>query len=150
MKTHGQPVIVGPGDGPVHQTPFGDRLWWKAGAETTGGYSLHERVAPPGSASTAHAHQGVSEGFYVIEGEIEFTVAGGWVTATPGTFVVAPNGVQHAWRNTSSADARVLVLFSPGVALGYFEEIDRLTKARADKGPDPSAFAAAAEEFGLD
>lgn len=148
MSTEGgEPIIVRPGEGPAHTTPFGDRLWWKGGGEAAGGYSLHERVAPPGSASTPHVHNRVTEAFYVVDGELEIKVEDGWTRAGPGTFVLAPKGVQHAWRNALAADARVLVLFSPGMPLAYFEELDRLAKVER---PDPSAFRAVAGKYGLD
>lgn len=78
-------------------------------------------VAPPGSASTPHVHQELSEAFYVMEGELEFKHGDSWIVGGPGTFVPAPQGVQHAWRNVSSADARFLVVFSPGVPVGSSE-----------------------------
>lgn len=143
------PVIVRASEGSVHRTPFGDRLRWLAGeTETSGGYSLHDRTAPPGARSTPHTHQHVSEAFYVIDGEIEFEVGGETLTGTPGTFVLARNNVRHAWHNTSDRDARVLVLFSPPVAYGYFEELDRLTTSGGRI--DPVAIAALAVKYGLD
>lgn len=145
----GQPVIVRPGEGPVHATPFGDRVRWLAGhAETGGGYSLHDRTAPPGARSTPHKHQHVTEAFYVIDGEIELQVGGERLTGTAGTFVLAPPNVTYAWRNDSDRDAHVLVLFSPPVAFGYFEELDRLTMAK--DGLDGAAVAALASKYGLD
>lgn len=147
MTSADEPLIVRPGEGPSHKTPFGDRLWWKTGGQAAGGYSLHERVAPPGSASTPHIHKWVSEAFYVMEGELEFKHGDGWITGGPGTFVLAPKGVEHAWRNVSSIDARVLVLFSPGVPVTYFEELERLAK---EERLDPAAFRAVAEKYGLD
>lgn len=144
-----EPVVVRANGGAVHATPFGDRLRWLAGeAETAGRYSLHDRIAPPGSRSTPHVHHHVSEAFYVIDGELDLQIGDEKLTGTPGTFVLARPDVTHAWRNTSDRDARVLVLFSPPVAYGYFEELDRLTKA--DGGPDPEAILALAAKHGLD
>lgn len=144
-----EPIIVQPGKGATHVTPFGDRLRWLAGeAETAGGYSLHDRIAPPGSRSTPHTHQHVSEAFYVVDGELELQVAEEKLTGTAGMFVLARPNVTHAWRNASDRDAHVLVLFSPPVAYGYFEELDRLT--RAEDGPDPEAIVALVAKYGLD
>lgn len=145
----GEPIIVRPGEGPVHATPFGDRLRWLAGhAETDGGYSLHDRTAPPGARSTPHKHQHVSEAFYVIDGEIELQVGDEKLTGAAGTFVLAPPSVTHAWSNGSDRDARVLVLFSPPIAYGYFDELDRLTTAEGSL--DAAAIAALAAKYGLD
>ena len=145
-----EPVIVRPGEGPSHVTPFGDTLTWLAGgAETGGGYSLHDRIAPPGSASIPHVHHQVSEAFYVIDGEIEFAIANRKLVGGPGTFALARVGERHAWRNTSGREARVLVIFSPPVDYGYFEELDRLTRSASEGRPDLASLAALAEQYGL-
>lgn len=149
MVTDG-PVVVRPGDGAVHSTPFGDTLRWLAGeAETGGGYSLHDRIAPPGSRSTPHVHRRVSEAFYVIDGELEFEVGGHTLSCSAGSFVLAPPNVSHAWRNNNDRDAHVLVFFSPPVAFGYFEDLDRLTKS-GEARSNPAAIAALAARYGLD
>ncbi len=145
-----EPLIVRPGEGPSHVTPFGDTLTWLAGgAETSGGYSLHDRTAPPGSASIPHVHHQVSEAFYVIDGEIEFAIADRKLVGGPGTFALARVGERHAWRNTSGREARVLVIFSPPVNYGYFEELDRLTRSASEGRPDPASLAALAEKYGM-
>ena len=145
-----EPVIVLPGEGPSHVTPFGDTLTWLAGAaETVGGYSLHDRTAPPGSASTPHVHHKVSEAFYVLEGEIEFAIADQKLMGGPGTFVLARVGERHAWRNTSGREARVLVIVSPPVDYGYFEELDALTRSASDGRPDSASLAALADKYGM-
>lgn len=144
------PVIVRPGEGPVHSTPFGDTLRWLAGEAKTGlGYSIHDRIAPLGSRSTPHVHHHVSEAFYVIDGELELQVGDEKVAGTAGTFVLAPPNVTHAWRNDGDRDAHVLVLFSPPVALGYFEELDRLTKS-GEARSNPAVLTALAARYGLD
>lgn len=144
-----EPIIARAGEGAVHKTPFGDRLRWLAGeAETVGGYSLHDRLAPPGSRSTPHTHRGVTEAFYVIEGELELRIDDEQLMGKAGTFVLVPPNVTHAWRNTSDRDTHVLVLFTPPVAYEYFEELDRITTS-VDR-VDPSAVAALAEQYGLD
>ena len=144
-----EPIIRGAGEGTVHRTPFGDTLAWKAGDAETGGYSLHERTAPPSAESTPHVHHRVSEAFYLIDGEMEFEVAERKFVVGPGTFVLAPAGTPHAWRNAGGRDARVLVLFAPGVDYGYFEELDRLTRSASGGRPDPRELLALAEKYGM-
>ena len=56
---------------------------------------------------------------------------------------------RHAWRNTSGREARVLVIFSPPVDYGYFEELDRLTRSASEGRPDLASLAAFAEQYGL-
>jgi len=143
-------LVRAPGEGAIHTTPYGDTLKWKTGeAETEGGYSLHERTAPPGSASTPHTHQRVIEAFYVIDGELEFQVGEKKVVGKPGSFVLAPKGVLHAWRNAGNQEARVLVLFTPSVQFGYFEEIDRITRSAQDGRPDPGELMTVTQKYGM-
>ena len=143
-------LVLAPGEGAVHMTPYGDTLTWKTGeGKTEGGYSLHERTAPPGSASTPHTHQRVIEAFYVIDGELEFQLGDERLVGKPGSFVLAPKGVLHAWRNEGNQEARVLVIFSPSVQSGYFEEIDRLTRSAPDGRPVPRELTAIAQRYGM-
>jgi quercetin dioxygenase-like cupin family protein len=44
-----------------------------------------------------HTHDDHVDSFYVLEGEVEFLVAGETVHAGPGTFVAAPPGVVHTF-----------------------------------------------------
>jgi quercetin dioxygenase-like cupin family protein len=120
---------------PTHVTPYGDTLLWiTGGEETEGRYSLHHRTAPPGAAAQPHSHAAVIEAFYVLEGEIEFEIDGQKVTGRADTYVHVPRGVSHGWRAVGERDAKALVMFSPGVPLAFFEEIDEAT--RAPGGPD--------------
>ncbi len=56
------------------------------GEETGGKYALWEALVPPGGGPPPHVHSREEEGFYVLEGEIAFTVNGERVVATAGTF----------------------------------------------------------------
>ncbi len=90
------PIILRPGEGPVHRTPFGDTLVWKVGEAATGGqFSIHERIAPPGARSTPHKHHELVEAFYVLDGECEFVIGDRTVHGSTGTFVLAPKATLH-------------------------------------------------------
>lgn len=143
------PFVVLRSEGQSFRTPYGDVMDFIAGdAETDGSFSLHERVAPPGSRSTPHVHQRLIEAFYVVEGELEFVVGGEEIHAGPGTFVMARRGVEHAWRNAAERDARALVLFSPSAERAYFEELDALTRAAAGARVDAEKLRELAERYG--
>jgi len=60
-----------------------------------------------------HRHDDHADTFYVLEGEIEFTVEDELVRAGPGTLVAAPPGTLHGFRNPGPARARVLNLHAP-------------------------------------
>jgi mannose-6-phosphate isomerase-like protein (cupin superfamily) len=82
------------------------------GDETKRAYSilkwwLEPRTQGPG----AHAEDDV---FYVIEGTMSFLIEDRWIDASRGSFVLAPAGVTHGFRNRSSDRAGVLNVSIPG------------------------------------
>ena len=44
------------------------------GEDTNGKYALFEALVPPGGGPPPHVHSREEEGFYVLEGEITFSV----------------------------------------------------------------------------
>jgi quercetin dioxygenase-like cupin family protein len=60
-----------------------------------------------------HRHDDHVDAFYVLDGEVEFTLEDGAVRAGPGTFVAAPPGTLHGFRTTGPGRARVLNLHAP-------------------------------------
>jgi mannose-6-phosphate isomerase-like protein (cupin superfamily) len=120
------PGVVGPGEG--HQlTARGSLMAFKAVAAQTGGdFSLMERTLPPGGRRPpAHRHVNCSEAFFVLDGQISFTLDGQDLTGGPGDFLLVPRGGAHTFGNASPEPARLLVLHAPAMD-GYFEELHRL------------------------
>lgn len=139
-----QPIILPPGVGPSHRTPYGDELVWKAGEAATGGrFSLHERTAPPGSRSVPHVHHHLVEAFYVLEGSCEFVVGDETVAAEAGTFVLVPRAVRHGWSVTGGERVSMLVFFTPSAKLAFFEEQQALLQS----GGDAAEMRALAEKY---
>lgn len=133
-----------------YRTPFGDRMRWVAGEDATAGaYSLHERVAPPGSASFPHVHSRMSEAFHVISGRVIFTIDGLPTEVSAGDFVIALAGQQHSWSVAGDEDARVLVLFAPSAGRAYFEEMHSLVERTAGR-PSLEELAALSRKHGWD
>ncbi len=126
-------------DDPLYLTPFGDTLRWIAGGEqTAGAYAMLERVAPPGTRSPGHQHRR-SEAFYVIDGEVTFTIDGQSTAARAGTFVIAPEFVSHGWENTGDRAARVLLIFAPAAQRAYFADLDVMVRSAAGGQLDEAA-----------
>src|SRR2546428_12360507 len=55
-----------------------------------------------------HVHDNHTDSFFVLEGEVEFTIGHEVVRAGPGTFVAAPSGVRHGFWIPGPAGARFL------------------------------------------
>jgi quercetin dioxygenase-like cupin family protein len=92
------------------------------GADTDGKYALFEAIVSPGGGPPPHVHSREEEGFYVLEGEIAFTVNGARVVAPAGTFANMPVGTPHSFRNEGSRPARMLISMAPaGLEKMFFE-----------------------------
>jgi quercetin dioxygenase-like cupin family protein len=62
-----------------------------------------------------HTHDDEVDSFFVLDGAVEFLVAGEPVSAGPGTWVSAPPHAVHRFRNVSGARARLLNVHAPEV-----------------------------------
>lgn len=92
------------------------------GEDTDGRYALWEAIVPPGGGPPPHVHSREEEGFYVLEGEIKFTVNGERVVATAGTFANMPVGTPHSFKNESDKPARMLISVAPaGLEQMFFD-----------------------------
>ncbi len=92
------------------------------GEDTNGKYALWEAVVPPGGGPPPHVHSREEEGFYVLEGEVTFTVSGERLVAGPGTFANMPVGTPHSFKNEGDRPARMLISVAPaGLEKMFFE-----------------------------
>jgi quercetin dioxygenase-like cupin family protein len=92
------------------------------GEETNGNYAMWEAIVPPGSGPPPHVHSREEEGFYVLEGEITFTINGKQATAKAGMFANMPVGTPHSFKNESERPAKMLIFVAPaGLEQMFFE-----------------------------
>jgi len=93
----------------------------------------------PGSPSPpAHLHDRHVESFYVLAGELAFTVGAQELRAGAGAWVQVPVGVPHTFAVAGSGEARFLDLHTPSCGFGDFvralhaaRDDDELASARA-------------------
>lgn len=99
------------------------------GSQTGRAFELYE-LALGRATIDYHVHHAMDETLYVLEGEIEFVVAGETYLRPAGSVAFVPRGVHHGFSNFGPAPARVLVHFSPsGDQHEYFRELERLFAA---------------------
>ncbi len=92
------------------------------GEETGGKYALFDAIVSPGGGPPPHVHSREEEGFYVLEGEITFTINGERVVATAGMFANMPVGTPHSFKNEGDKPARMLISVAPaGLEQMFFE-----------------------------
>ena len=67
-----------------------------------------------------HTHDDHVDSFYVLDGEVEFTLGDRVVRAGPGTWMSAPPGARHGFANGGTDRARVLNLHAPDAGFAEF------------------------------
>ena len=130
-------IVLQPGQG---------RAFWTSLSEATvkvssghADFSVFESSPPPGVPGPPHhVHRSYDEAWFIIEGQLEFSLSDEVETVSAGGFVFVPRGVPHTFRNAGTEPVRMLVIGSPQVQ-AMVEEIGKL----AAQGP-PSREAVAA------
>ena len=89
--------------------------------DTQGKFALIEAVARRGNDPPPHIHHREEETFYVLEGEMTFSVGGQTIKATPGTMVCLPRDLAHSFV-IDSEQVRMLILLTPAGFEGWFKE----------------------------
>jgi uncharacterized cupin superfamily protein len=73
-----------------------------------------------------HTHSHEDECSYVLEGHRTFDVGGSVVTVGPGSYVVKPRGVFHAFWNATDEPARVMEIHAPGAFEAFYGELAQI------------------------
>ena len=133
-------IVLQRGEGRYVSIGTGTRCTFKVtGKNTDGHFGLFEYTMEPNTAGPGrHIHHETAEIFYVVEGEIEIIIGEETVTATAGATALVPTQAVHAFSNTSSQRAVLLIMFCPADSREkYFEGLAELTKD--GQRPDPEA-----------
>ena len=113
--------IIGPGDGErISRGPRDHRIL----AELPELEVVELRFGPDFEGVEPHSHQDHVDSFYVLEGEAEFVLGDETVRVGPGSYVAAPVGAVHGFRNVGDGDLRMLNVHAPNVGFA-----DRLRRA---------------------
>jgi quercetin dioxygenase-like cupin family protein len=139
VTTSSRPPVLRPhGEGRVIAIVGDVYRFLATGAETDGKYATFEAVVPPGGGPLPHTHSREEESFYVLDGEITFTVNGERVVAGPGAFANMPVGPLHAFKNESSRTARMLISVAPAGLEEMFFEIGTPLPPGLTTAPPPT------------
>jgi len=96
------------------------------GPQTGGSFEMYDLTLGPATIDY-HVHMKMDETLYVVQGEIEFQVAGVKTLRPMGSVAFVPRGIHHGFTNKGPGQARVLVLFTPsGNQHEYFRELEKL------------------------
>src|SRR5262245_17908493 len=115
-------VIRKPGEGRTVVVVGDVYRFLATGDDTNGKYALWEALVPPGGGPPPHVHSREEEGFYILTGEITFTMGDKRLTASAGMFVNMPVGTPHSFKNESGTPAKMLISVAPaGLEKMFFE-----------------------------
>jgi len=121
-----QPRIVRADDGPRFDVLGVGHMVSIAGNNSGGQLAVVELYIPPGAGIPPHLHTREDETFYVLEGSVDFTIAGQEVLATPGVTIFAPRKLPHGFKAVGPSAARVLVIICPAGIEAMFAELAAL------------------------
>lgn len=115
-------ALVPAGHGPT--TWFDGNVYTvKASAESTNGaMSVLESSILPGSGPPLHVHTQEDEAFYVLSGQLSFTVGDEQFLGKAGDFVLVPRGVPHCFKNISAHVAHTIFVYTPAGFEKFFQE----------------------------
>lgn len=118
-----QAVIRKPGEGRTVAVVGDVYRFLATGEDTNGMYALWEAIVPPGGGPPPHVHSLEEESFYILEGEIEFTIDGKRLVAGVGMFANMPVGTPHSFKNESGKPAKMLISVAPAGLEKMFYEV---------------------------
>jgi quercetin dioxygenase-like cupin family protein len=108
-------------------TPFGARLVIHAlKSETDGAFGIWDTFTPPGEGPAPHTHTRETEMFRVLHSTYRFWCGDRVFDARPGSVVVLPPNVVHAWRNIGEEIGQMLGIVTPGGCEEMFRDIAAL------------------------
>ena len=123
----------------VHTSQSVETLWFLDNAVRIHAegptWSLTEVSGHPGDMVPLHLHRDEDEVFHVLVGELELFLDGTTLRLGAGEIVVAPRGVPHAYRVSSTEPARWLAHASETFAQ-FVRTLSR--PAESDALPEPS------------
>lgn len=122
--------VIGPGDGKTFDLAGYRPAFKVLSTDSDGHLSMEEETVPPGTLPFLHRHLKQTEIFYVIEGELEFTIGAEIATVPAGSTVIVPIGLPHAYANVSEVPARMLGMWTPGGFERILEESEADTASR--------------------
>ena len=116
------PTVKKPGEGRTVAVVGDVYRFLAMGEDTNGKYAMWEALVPPGGGPPPHVHSREEESFFILDGEITFTIDGKPLVATAGMFANMPVGVPHSFKNESGKPAKMLISVAPaGLEKMFFE-----------------------------
>lgn len=91
--------------------------------ESAGALSAFELSALPQTGPYQHVHHREDEWYYVLSGEFLFKAGGVEHKLPTGASIWLPRGIPHVWANTSTSEAKLILVCQPGGFEKFFDEM---------------------------
>lgn len=117
------PFIVTKTNSPRPLNVVGEKITVLASGDQTGSYEVFLQDGPAGTGPPPHSH-GWDETFYVMKGDVEFSIGAETELASAGTLVHLPAGTVH-WFRCGPEGATMLSVTSRKGASEVFAAVDR-------------------------
>ena len=129
---------LAPSDGPLVAMAGGTYRIVVAGEQTGQAYAIIDMLVPPHSGPIPHAHAGIQETFYVMDGEVVARSETQTFTAQKGAvFTIPKGGAIHNFTNESDAPAHLLCIVAPAGLDQFFQEVGQPLVAGQSVPPQP-------------
>ena len=92
-----------------------------------------------------HTHKELTDGFFVLDGQLDVRVGDDWMTAAPGDYAVVPPGNVHTFANKGDQPVRLLNIIAPGGFEQYL--VDVAAELTPGSAPDPARMAEIAARY---
>ena len=93
------------------------------GEDSGGACSVFELNVLPETGPFLHVHHREDEWYYILSGQFLFKAGGTSHNLPPGASIWLPRGIPHVWANTSSSEAKLILVCQPGGFEKFFEEM---------------------------
>jgi quercetin dioxygenase-like cupin family protein len=146
---------VQPGQGKTFRAR-GDLFFFKVvGADNDDAFSMCEVWNAPQGGIPPHIDHRDDEAFFILEGTYEFMLGNRTLTCGPGESFFALRGTPHGFKNVGDAQARMLIVQSPGGVVERYmaeawETIDDPSNPPQPVEPDFARVVAAAQKYGIE
>ena len=121
-----EPALLGPGEGERHQIGPSEVVFKLTGEDLY----LAEGTLPASTPGPPpHTHEHKTDMFYVLEGTLTVLVGQESHDLAAGSFVAAPPGTVHTFRNDSDAPVRFLNMSTPGGWENYMRDVSEAVAA---------------------
>ncbi len=115
------PKLIPPGGGLSIWWMGDDKITFQAtSTDTNGAYAFWVDEPPGHVGPPKHVHSREEEGFYVIEGQVQFRAGDINSVLTKDTFIALPKGIPHSWINTTPGQARLITFTAGAGNEGFF------------------------------